>query len=133
MKKTKKKEEKTNIKPIFRGIPTKTLCGFKKSTLPITDYTENMNSNIEKLKRWLKEFKEPLPYEAINLAELIEQSKEPTRRINVKFETDTIKIELKENDDKELLKKLLDLWVKIPFGKALAKPPVASLGYFLTQ
>ncbi len=95
-----------------KEVQDKYCAGFKKCTLPITDYAEKMDINVEDLKQWLKEYKEPLPYGAINLAEIMEQQKEKTtKNISIKFETDTIKVELKENYDKDVLKKVLDLLV----------------------
>ncbi len=99
------------IKQYTKEDQQKYCAGFKKCTLPITDYAEKMNINVEDLKKWLKEYKEPLPYGAINLTKLIEQPKEPTKGIYVKFTTDAINVELKENYDKDLLKKILELLV----------------------
>ena len=41
--------------------------GFKKCTLPITDYAKKMKIPVEGLKQWLKEYKEPAVFGAINL------------------------------------------------------------------
>lgn len=88
---------------------TKYCRGFKNSTLPITDYAEKMELDVENLKAWLKDYKEPLPYGAITLSNLLEQPKEKTIKTSFRFETDGIKVEIAENHDKELLNKVLDL------------------------
>ena len=83
--------------------------GFKKCTLPITDYAEKMGIPVEELKIWLKEYKEPLPYGAINIASLFEQQNDNSTKASFKFNTETIKIEIAEGYDRNVLKKILEL------------------------
>ena len=84
-------------------------AGFKKCTLPITDYADKMGLDVEDLKQWLKEYKEPAPFGAINLSKLLEQSNKVTNKTSFKFETEAVQIEIQENFDKKLLKRILDL------------------------
>ena len=45
--------------------------GFKKCTLPLTDYAAKMKIPAEELKQWLKEYKEPPAFGVINLLDKI--------------------------------------------------------------
>lgn len=85
-------------------------AGFKKCTLPITDYAEKMNIDVVELKQWLKGYKEPLKYGKINVKELAskEVGENKEKATSILFETDEIKIELKENYDKKLLMKIME-------------------------
>ena len=83
--------------------------GFKKCTLPITDYAEKMGIPVEELKVWLKEYKELLPYGAINIASLFEHQNDNSTKTSFKFSTETIKIEIAEGYDRNVLKKILEL------------------------
>lgn len=83
--------------------------GFKNCTLPITDYAVKMGIPVEELKVWLKEYKEPLAYGAIDLTSLFEQQNDNSTKANFKFNTDTIKIEITEGYDRNVLKKILEL------------------------
>ena len=83
--------------------------GFKKCTLRVTDYAEKMGIPVEELKQWLKEYKEPLAYGAIDLAGLFEQQKDNSPKASFKFNTETIKIEIAEGYDRNVLKKILEL------------------------
>ena len=87
--------------------------GFKNCTLPITDYAEKMGIPVEELKVWLKEYKEPLQYGAINLASMFEQQNDSSAKANFKINTDSIKIEILEGYDRNVLKKILELgmWI----------------------
>ena len=85
--------------------------GFKKCTLPITDYAEKMGIPVGELKQWLKEYKEPPAFGAINIANLFKEPSNQNANANFKFNTDSIKIEISENYDSNVLKKILDLMV----------------------
>ena len=85
--------------------------GFKNCTLPITDYAEKMDIPVEGLKQWLKEYKEPAPFGAIDVASIFEQPKTQNVVTNFKFNTDSINIEIAEDYDKNVLKKILELLV----------------------
>ena len=69
-------------------------AGFKKCTLPITDYAEKMGINVEDLKLWLKDYKKPAPFGAINLSNLMEQHNRDASKISFKFETEAVQIEI---------------------------------------
>lgn len=83
--------------------------GFKSCTLPIADYAEKMDLNVENLKQWLKEYKEPASFGAINLSKLLDGANRITNKTSFKFETEAVHIEIQENFDKKLLKRILDL------------------------
>ncbi len=85
--------------------------GFKKCTLPLTDYASKMKIPAGELKQWLKEYKEPPAFGVINLSEVFEESIVKNQKAKCQFFTDTIKIEILENYDKDTLNKLLDLMV----------------------
>ena len=84
-------------------------AGFKKCTLPITDYADKMGINVEDLKLWLKDYKELAKFGSINLLNLMEHHNRESSKISFKFETETVLIEIQENFDKKLLKRILDL------------------------
>ena len=90
---------------------TKYCQGFKKCTLPITEYATKMQIPVEGLKQWLKEYKEPAAYGAIDITSLYEQPSNKNTKVNFQYNTDAIKIEIAENYDKNILKKILDLMV----------------------
>ena len=101
--------DKQMVKEYSEVDKAKYCVGFKKCTLPITDYAEKMGINVEDLKQWLKEYKEPPAFGAIDVASLLET---PTKQItdtNFKFTSDTIKIEIAENYDSNVLMKIIDL------------------------
>ena len=83
--------------------------GFKNCTLPLVDYATKMKIPVEELKRWLKEYKEPPAFGAINLSKVFGERNVENEKSKFKFNTDSIKIEILENYDKEMLKKILDL------------------------
>lgn len=83
--------------------------GFKNCTLPITDYADKMGIDVEDLKQWLKDYKEPSPFGAINLSKLLDGTNKATNKTSFKFETEAVQIKIQENFDKKLLKRILDL------------------------
>ena len=85
--------------------------GFKKCTMPITEYAVKMKIPPEELKHWLKEYKEPPAFGAIKLSEVFKET--TTNKIQPKFKisTETIKIEILENYERDMLKKIIDLMV----------------------
>ena len=87
--------------------------GFKNCTLPLVEYATKMKIPVEGLKQWLKEYKEPPAFGVINLSEVFEESIVKNQKTKFQFFTDTIKIEILENYDKDILNKLLDLMVVI--------------------
>ena len=97
------------VKEYSEADKAKYCRGFKKCTLPIADYAEKMDIPVEELKQWLKEYKEPPAFGAINVASLFEQSEDNSNKINFKFKTDSIKIEIAEGYEKNVLKKILEL------------------------
>ena len=100
---------KIMVKTYTEEEKQKYCVGFKKCTLPITDYADKMGINVEDLKVWLKDYKEPAPFGAINLSSLMEQHNRESNKISFKFETEAVQIEIQENFDKKLLKRILDL------------------------
>ena len=104
---------------------------FKKCHLSIGEYSDKMKIDVKNLKQWLKEYKEPAKFGTIDVAKItsnvpadvtavkntkkqketdeIEQSKNVTPGIPVKFETDRIKIELKEGYNKKFLKSVIEV------------------------
>lgn len=88
--------------------------GFKKSTLPLYDYAKKMNINSTELKQWLKEDKGEALFGKIDMIDIIQP---PTNSVStktaIKFESDTIKIELKENFDKLLLTNLMEVLINV--------------------
>ena len=97
------------VKEYSESDKAKYCAGFKKCTLPITDYAEKMGINVEDLKLWLKDYKDPAPFGAINLSNLMEQHNRESNKISFKFETEAVQIEIREKFDKKLLKRILDL------------------------
>ncbi len=101
--------------------------GFKNCTLPLREYADKMLIDAVELKAWIKEYQELPMFGKINVSELIEgknvernamhikeEAKSGTpehKSESIKFESPTIKIELKENYNKEMLKKLLEVLV----------------------
>ena len=83
--------------------------GFKNCTLPLAEYATKMKIPVEGLKQWLKEYKEPPAFGAINLSEVFGVSNVESEKSKFKFCTDSIKIEILENYNREILKKILDL------------------------
>ena len=104
--------------------------GFKKCTLPIWQYAEKMQLDENDLKDWLKEYKHIPAFGAIQIDNTVapksstkntteEEQKEVTTTVAEKttevttgrtilsFENETIKIEIKQNYNKELLKSLI--------------------------
>lgn len=91
--------------------------GFKNCTLPIADYAEKMGIEVEKLKEWLKEYKEPKPYGEINLAALLSEPKKENKKSSFNFNASGITIEIKEDYDKAILKQVLELLVVTSYVK----------------
>lgn len=86
--------------------------GFKNCTLPISTYADKMKIDVEDLKLWLKDYKEPAPYGKIDASQMMGQTTTPVpsgKTGTIKFESETIKLELKENYDKVFLSKLLEV------------------------
>ena len=100
-----------DIKEYSEADKTKYCKGFKKCTLPITDNAEKMGIPLEGLKQWLKEYKEPPAFGAINIANLFGEPSNQNTNASFKFNTDSIKIEISENYDSNVLKRILDLMV----------------------
>ncbi len=84
--------------------------GFKNCTLTITEYAEKMRINVDDLKQWLKDYKEPSEFGKINVSDIVNTNlNSSTKSSTIKFESETIKLELKENYDKVFLSKLLEV------------------------
>ena len=104
---------------------------FKKCHLSIGEYSDKMKIDVKNLKQWLKEYKEPAKFGTIDIAKITSnvledvQSEKDTKKqketdvsekfenatpgIPVKFETDRIKIELKEGYNKKFLKSVIEV------------------------
>ena len=96
---------------------TKYCKGFKKCTLPIGEYATKMKIPVEELKEWLKEYKEPPAFGAIELSEIFKETATNKVKSKFKIDTETIKIEILENYEKDLLKKIIDLMVVMTNAK----------------
>ena len=80
-----------------------------------------MQINYEDLRKWLKEYTDSINFGKINVSDLVTESTftQPSKASNfsnstsgktvIKFECDTIKLELKENYDKAFLFNLLEV------------------------
>ncbi len=99
----------------------KYVAGFKKCTLTLRDYAEKMNIDHEDLRKWLKENTDSINFGKINVSELVAkqittattQNTSNSNKTIIKFECDTIKLELKENYDKAFLSNLLGVLVYV--------------------
>ena len=85
--------------------------GFKKCTLPLSEYATKMKIPSEELKQWLKEYKEPPAFGTIKLSEVFKETTTDKVKSKFKIDTETIKVEILENYEKEMLKKIIDLMV----------------------
>ena len=102
------------MREITQEEKEKYVRGFKKCTLTLYDYARKMNINSEDLKKWLKEDNGSALFGKIELSEI---AKAPVtvipNKTAIKFESDTIKIELKENFDKALLRNLMEVIMNV--------------------
>ncbi len=100
------------MKEITQEEKEKYVRGFKNCTLPLNDYARKMNISSEDLKQWLKEDRGEALFGKIELSEM---TKAPVTvapaKTAMKFESDTIKIELKENFDKVLLMNIMEVFI----------------------
>ncbi len=88
--------------------------GFKKCTLPLYEYARKMKINPEDLKQWLKKDNGSALFGKIEMKDIIEEpSSTLAKRTAIKFESKNIKIELKENYDKELLMNLMEVLINV--------------------
>ena len=85
----------------------KYLEGFKNSTCMVYDYARKNNIPVNVFRRWLREENEP-KFGAIELGAVF-SADIPAKNSNFKFESSNIKIELKENYDRELLRKIMEV------------------------
>ena len=85
--------------------------GFKKCTLPLSEYATKMKIPSEELKQWLKEYRKPPAYGEINLSEIFKETNKNQAKSKFKINTETIKIEILENYEKDMLNKIIDLMV----------------------
>lgn len=102
------------MKEITQEEKEKYVRGFKNCTLPLYDYARKMNINSEDLKRCLKEDDGSALFGKIELSEIEKApaTVAPTKTA-MKFESDTIKIELKENFDKALLINIMEVLMNV--------------------
>ena len=102
------------MKEVTQEEKEKYVRGFKNCTLPLYDYAKKMNISPEDLKQWLKDDRGEALFGKIELSEVV---KPPVNIIPaktaIKFEGDTIKIELKENFDKELLMNMMEVFMNV--------------------
>ena len=101
---------------------SKYVNGFKKGHLTLAEYCRYMNLSIEDMKQWLKESRELPAFGKIKVSEVMKEDTTLGAVIDteaklpsttpIKFESDNIKIELKPNYDKEILKKIIEVFVK---------------------
>ena len=88
--------------------------GFKKCTLPLYEYARKMNIKPEDLKQWLKEDNGSALFGKIEITDIVKDSSSTlAKRTAIKFESENIKIELKENYDKVLLMKLMEVLINV--------------------
>ena len=85
--------------------------GFKKCSLPLSEYATKMKIPSEGLKQWLKEYKEPPAFGAITLTDVFKETTTDKENTKFKIDTETVKIEILENCEKDMLKKIIDLMV----------------------
>ena len=82
--------------------------------MPLYDYAKKINISPEDLKQWLKDDRGEALFGKIELSEVV---KPPVNIIPaktaIKFESDTIKIELKANFDKELLMNMMEVFMNV--------------------
>lgn len=87
--------------------------GFKNCNLTVLDYCDKMQIRYEDMKEWLKEYKNLPAFGVINIQA---QQTTVTPKIKsstpIKFETDTIKIELKSGYDKQLLQQMVEVLIQ---------------------
>lgn len=81
--------------------------GFKNSTYTLGEYARRNNLPIGQLKDWLKEDRNT-KFGAIDLQPFVFSST-ATGKQDIKFECENIKIELKANFDKDLLRKITEV------------------------
>ena len=101
------------MKEVTEEEKEKYVRGFKRCTLPLREYAEKMKIEAEDLKRWLKEDKGQAMFGKIEMSEIRKEEKTPSNRTAIKFESDTIKIELKANYDKALLVNLMEVLINV--------------------
>ncbi len=88
--------------------------GFKNCTLPLYDYARKMKINPEDLKQWLKEDDGSALFGKIEMSNIVgTPSSTLIKRTAIKFESENIKIELKENYDKALLMNLMEVLINV--------------------
>ena len=88
--------------------------GFKKCTLTLHDYAEKMKIDPNDLKQWLKEYSETALFGKIEMSEIKKaEESTPSNKTAIKFESENIKIELKVNYDKTLLKNLMEVFINV--------------------
>ncbi len=102
------------MKEVTQEEKEKYVRGFKNCTLPLKDYARKMSISSEDLKQWLKEDRGEALFGKIELSEV---AKAPINvapvKTAIKFESDTIKIELKENFDKALLMNMMEVFINV--------------------
>lgn len=102
------------MKEVTEEEKEKYVRGFKNSTLPLYDYARKMNISSEDLKQWLKEDSGEALFGKIELSDVSKaHANIVPSKTSIKFETDTIKIELKENFDKALLMNLMEVLINV--------------------
>lgn len=70
-----------------------------------------MEIESDKLKEWLKEYKELPAFGVIDLTPPLDQGCVQNKTRGMKFENDKIKIELKDGYEKEQLLKLMEVFI----------------------
>lgn len=101
------------IKEVTEAEKEKYVRGFKRCTLTLREYAEKMQINANELKRWLKEDKGEALFGKIEMSKIKKEEKIPSNKTAIKFESETIKIELKENYDKTLLVNLMEVLINV--------------------
>ena len=102
------------MKEITQEEKEKYVRGFKNSTMPLYDYARKMNINPEELKQWLKEDRGETLFGKIELSNISKAHENMVpAKTAIKFETDTIKIELKENFDKAMLMNVMEVLINV--------------------
>ena len=82
--------------------------------MPLYDYASKMKINPEALKQWIKEDDGSALFGKIEMSEVLKPpSSTLANKTAIKFESENIKIELKENYDKVLLMNLMEVLINV--------------------
>ena len=99
------------------GDKQKYVRGFKNCNQTLLEYCDKMQIRYDDMKSWLKEYKNLPAFGKIDVKAIAEKESTTVQQkvedaAPIKFETDTIKLELKPGYDKELLQQMMEVLVK---------------------